>query len=97
MPRAYYKPFTVYEEVCGWKNVKHVTHFVFFACCSMLLTKVMIFYHFSPLSTNSLMEPEERERQLLDTRMKLVERAMNDEQQQQQTFRNRRQGLLPPG
>lgn len=97
MPRAYYKPFTIYEEVCGWKNVKHITHFVFFACCSMLMTKMMLFYHFSPGSAHALMNESEREQQLMDSRMKLVERAMNDEQQHRQMFKRRKEGLLPPG
>lgn len=55
MPRAYYRPFTAYEEAVGFKGAKRNAHIfcgIFFAG---LLFKVILAYHFSPVSNREML------------------------------------------
>lgn len=55
MPRAYYRPFTAYEEAVGFKGAKRNAHIfcgIFFAG---LLFKIILAYHFSPASNRQIL------------------------------------------
>lgn len=47
MPRAYYKPFTIYEEAVGFRNIKALTKGVAACLTCGLMFKVYMMANFS--------------------------------------------------
>jgi hypothetical protein len=49
MPRAYYRPFTVYEEAIGFRNIKGLSTCIFGLMVSGLAVKVYMAVNFSDI------------------------------------------------
>lgn len=50
MPRATLRPYTLYEEVCGYKGCKRNAHALLFLSASLIVTKMLLAINFSESS-----------------------------------------------
>lgn len=55
MPRAYYRPFTAYEEVVGFKGAKRNAHIFCGLFLAGICFKVLLAFNFSPASNRDIL------------------------------------------
>ncbi|CCW69034.1 unnamed protein product [Phytomonas sp. Hart1] len=81
MPRAYYRPFTTYEEIFGFHTVRRNAYFFCAFLFSALLFKIAIFFRYSPSSSFSTADIENNPdyHRMMDKRLEMVETLSSQE------------------
>lgn len=105
MPRAYYRPFTAYEEALGFKAVKRNAYVFCALFFSGILLKLLLAYRFSPVSNRDLLashgvDEDPRYINAMQQRAVLAENWMTRDSMKTATSRRRQQressGVAPP-
>ncbi|KAG5507723.1 hypothetical protein JIQ42_08011 [Leishmania sp. Namibia] len=76
MPRAYYKPFTAYEEAFGFHGTRRIAHIMCSVLFGGLLLKCVLLLKYSSVSNpkwTSPLEDDPRYQELMERRLVLAE------------------------
>mmetsp|Transcript_26558 Transcript_26558/g.30738 ORF Transcript_26558/g.30738 Transcript_26558/m.30738 type:complete len:92 (-) Transcript_26558:23-298(-) len=90
MPRAYYKPFTMYEDIVGFRTINRFTKFLMGGLFGLLGLKMVFFTQFNNHIPDEELTPEQLE--LLANRADLASKLSSSEAMRK-SMRERR---LPP-
>lgn len=91
MPRASYRPFTVYEEAIGFRNIKGLTKGIFGLLCGGLVLKMYMFVNYSGCTGYDDREMTPNQMELMASREQLIHNVTSRDE-----LRRAMRGKLPP-